>query len=297
MAKTNQASDIGMRKARLICNMGADQRLEFIAEGLPIIFASAKSLAMATQALKQFPREAEILERLCEEECAKILILVDIIRCPKKKVATRVGRMMDWFYQHLARLIYANAQGWKVSGARELQEYIDRDRQSHYLEGDYGPAGEFGMDILPNWALLERESSLYADVMVAEDGNPTWSSPVEWQGESHDAYLPTSFLVVETLQAFGVFTSEGLKILAEVWGKHEFGSESDEWSLHPRDLFLELAKRLEATGLITEHATRDHTHNLINNWQLPMYNLDFSKINAQLEELSEQREANIPRDW
>jgi LmbE family N-acetylglucosaminyl deacetylase len=132
--------------------------------------------------------------------------------------------------------------------------------------------------------------------MVAEDGDPTWFSPVEWQGEGHDDYLPTAFLVVEALEAFGVFTSEGLKILAEVWGKHEFGGESDEWSFHHRDLFLELAKRLEAAGLITEHATNDHAHNLINNWQLPMYNIDFTRIQVSLEELREQ-EANIPHYW
>jgi hypothetical protein len=42
-----------------------------------------------------------------------------------------------------------------VSSARQLQEYIDRDRQSHYLDGRHGDE-----DILPNWALFERESSL-----------------------------------------------------------------------------------------------------------------------------------------
>jgi hypothetical protein len=292
MALTKKEPDSGMRKARLICNMGADQRLKFIAEGLPILFASAKSLAMALQALKQFPREAVILEGLCEEECAKVLILVDIIRCPKKRAAERVGPMMDWFYSHLARLIYAKAQTWKPADARQLQEYIDGDRQSHYLEGEYGEV------IMPNWALFERESSLYADVVVGEDGDPMWQSPVQiWEGESHDDYLPTSFRVVEALEAFGLFTSEGLKILAEVWEKHEFGGESDEWFLHPLDLYRELAKRLEAARLITEHATRDHAHNLINNWQLPMYNMDFTKIPARLEELREQREANIPSDW
>jgi hypothetical protein len=287
MALAKKEPDIGMKKARLICNMGADRRLEFIAEGLPILFASAKSLVLASHALKRFPREAEILERLCEEECAKILILVDIIRCPKKRAVDRIGPMMRWFYCHLARLIYAKAQGWKPANSRQLQEYIDGERQSYYLEGGPGYA-EF---IMPNWALFERESSLYVDVVVGEDGDPMWQSPLEiWEGERHDDYLPTSFRVVEALQAFGVFTSEGLKILAKVWGKHEFGGERDEWSLHPLDLYRELAKRLETAGVITEHVTSDHKHNLINNWQFPMYNMDFAKIPARLE-------ANLLYDW
>jgi hypothetical protein len=293
MAETKEASDIGLRKAALICNMPPDQRLEFIAEGLPILFASAKSLAMASQALKQFPREAVILERLCEEECAKILILVDIIRCPKKRAAQRVGRMMQWFYDHLARLIYAEAQGWKPANAMQLQEYIHGDRQSHYLEGEYGE------DIMPNWALFERESSLYADVVVHENGDPMWHSPVTvWEGGCREDYLPTSFRVVEALEAFGVLTSEGLRVMGEVWGKHEVGGESDESGrLDPRDLYRELASGLEAAGLITEHATRNHAHNLMNNWQLPMYNMDFAKIPRRLEELREHREANIRYDW
>jgi hypothetical protein len=289
MAETKKASDIGMRKARLICNMGADQRLEFIAGGLPILFESAKSLAMASQALKQFPREAEILWRLCEEECGKILILVDIIRCPKKKVAQRMGQMMDWFYDHLTRLLYAEAQGWKPGSAKQLQEYIDSQRRSHHLYGEDGYE-----DILPNWALFERESSIYADVMVAENGDPMWYSPVEWAVESHNDYLPTSFRVVEALEAFGVFTSEGLKVLAEVWGKHDV---EGEFAIHPLDPYRELVERLGAAGLITEHATEDHAHDLLNNWQLPMYNMDFTRVPVTLEELRAQRAANRPHYW
>ena len=60
------------------------------------------------------------------------------------------------------------------------------------------------------------------------------------------------------------------------------------------DLYQELAERLEAAGLITEHATSDHERTLINTWQLPMYNMNFAKISVPLERLREQREANIP---
>ena len=86
--------------------------------------------------------------------------------------------------------------------------------------------------------------------------------------------------------------------MAEVWGKHEVGGKSDEsGSLQPHNLYGELAKRLEAAELITEHATHDHLRNLNTNWQLPMYNMDFAKTPAQLKELREQREANIRYDW
>jgi hypothetical protein len=131
MVVTKKASEIGLKQAGLICNMPHHRRLEFIAKGLPTLFESAKSLLLAAQTLKDFSREAEILEGHCEEECAKALILIDIIRCPPKNVASRVGPMIRWFYEHLSRLIYAEAQGWKPTNARQLQEYIDDSRESH----------------------------------------------------------------------------------------------------------------------------------------------------------------------
>jgi hypothetical protein len=285
-------ANIGLRNAWPICNMPPDRRLEFIAEGLPVLFESAKSLLVASQALGQgFPREAAILERLCEEEGAKVLILVDIIRCPKTRVAQRVGPMIRCFYDHLARLIYAEAQGWWAADATELQKYIDDHRGSHYLEDEPGYI-DF---IMPNWALFERESSLYADVVVQEHGDPMWHSPVEmYEGDQRpDDHLPTSFRVVAALEALGVFTSGGLKVLAEVWGKHEIGGESDvSGSLHRLSPNDDLFEGLRAAGLITERATSQHARDL-RRWQLPMYNMEFRGIEVGLDDLREQRDANL----
>lgn len=287
MGEAQKSADIGLGKATLICNMDSRKRLEFIGEGLPILFASAKSLIEASEALKEFPREAEILQRQCEEECAKILILIDIVRCPSKKIASRIGPMMRWFYDHLARLIYAEAQSWKPVNAGQLQEYIDNDRKSHYLEGDHG---EF---IMENWTLFERESSLYADVSADEDGEVSWNSPTRERFRFH-SYRPNSYKVAEALEAFGVFTVDGLKILADVWGAHEVRDDT-EWSL-TRDLYLPLAQKLEAKELITERANNDHAGMLSHTWQLPMYGMDFGKITVPLERLREIREANLPYD-
>jgi len=74
-------------------------------------------------------------------------------------------------YNHLARLIYAEAVSWKPTHLAELREYVDRQRRGHYLEGH---AGEY---IAPNWAVYQRESLLYADVEAYQDGKLEWSSP------------------------------------------------------------------------------------------------------------------------
>jgi hypothetical protein len=47
-------------------------------------------------------------------------------------------RMTKWFYDHLARLIFAKAVSWKPMHVRQLQEYVDGERKAHYVEGDFG---------------------------------------------------------------------------------------------------------------------------------------------------------------
>jgi len=287
MNDTRKSEDIGLRQGYRLCNMPADKRLKFIAEGLPVILESARSLYNASRALKDFPREAEILERQAEEESAKILILMDIIRCPAKVLPSRMGKMMKWFYDHLARLTYAEAQGWKPTDMNMLQDYVDNSRQSHYLEGEYG---EY---IVPNWTLFNRETAMYADVMCDEDADPAWCSPLRnTPPELFGRLEPVSYVIVEGLEAIGAFSDEGLRIVHEVWSRVEFIGEQD-WS-PSRELLQEMFVKLDAAKLVTDRVTESHVHNLRNNWQLPMYHIDFSPISVPLEKLRARREAQAP---
>ena len=82
--------------------MKHDERLVFLAEGLPIILESAHGLWAASQQLSTMPREADVLRNHAEEEAAKVLIVMDMVRCPKKLCASKIGVMVNWFYDHLA---------------------------------------------------------------------------------------------------------------------------------------------------------------------------------------------------
>ncbi|TAI59686.1 hypothetical protein CWO89_44920 [Bradyrhizobium sp. Leo170] len=73
--------------------MSATDRLAFIAEGLPIIHASAKGFWSGSVELRGKPREAEVLAGFAKEEAAKILILLDIVRCPEKRIS---GKVTNW---------------------------------------------------------------------------------------------------------------------------------------------------------------------------------------------------------
>lgn len=285
MMQATKSSGIGLKMGALLCNLPPDKRLGLIAEGLPILYDSAASLVAAAQVLAEHPREADILEGHAQEESAKILILMDLLRCPPSKVASRLGPMMKWFYNHLARLIYAEAQSWRPVTLRDLQSYIDDQRRSHYLEGEYG---EY---IMPNWTLFRRESALYADLAADEDRELSWISP-ERGATGLPAMIPIAFQIVDALSAFGLFTPQGLRILHEVWGAHPVDPQT-RWEL-TRDLYRPLAEKLDAAGLVTARASQDHANILAHHWQLPMYDLDFAQIQVPLDALLEERDKKYP---
>lgn len=76
------------------------------------------------------PREAEVLEGFAKEEAAKILILMDAVRCPVKLLPSKLGTIIGWFYNHLARLIYADAVTWKPMHLAQLRQYVEPRRKA-----------------------------------------------------------------------------------------------------------------------------------------------------------------------
>jgi hypothetical protein len=52
----------------------------------------------------------------------------------------------------------------------------------------------------------------------------------------------------------------------------------------------QLLTRLHTEGLMFDTAAKEHVGTLYNNWQMPMYNLEFSLIPVSLEELEAEQE-------
>jgi hypothetical protein len=199
-----------------------------------------------------------------------------------------MGAMIKWFYDHLARLIYVKAQSWKAGGIKQLQEYIDGSRKTHYLEGEYG---EY---IMPNWELFSRELALYADVMCDENSEPSWCSPLrEETPDILNSFDPICFSLAEGLEASGAFTDAGLRIMRDIWGKVDFNADL-EWP-PSRELFWEMADKLTAAGLVDKTRLKEnHIRNLRDNWQMPMYRIDFAPIPISLERLRAERDSQTP---
>ena len=85
-----------------------DRLFKEISEGITHIVENAVSLDDTAQprlCQAQEYRAAEILRGFAEEEAAKVLILIDAVRCPSdrpEKVET-----LKSFYNHIAKRIYA----------------------------------------------------------------------------------------------------------------------------------------------------------------------------------------------
>ncbi|MBN8949153.1 MAG: hypothetical protein J0H90_01240, partial [Rhizobium tropici] len=77
--------------------------------------------------LRDRPREAEVLAGFAKEEAAKALILLDIARCPEKQVAGKLNKLLNRFYGHLDRLIYAQLAEWWFTDVAECHSACNID--------------------------------------------------------------------------------------------------------------------------------------------------------------------------
>ena len=277
-----------------MCQMSHNDRLKFLSKGLPIILSSAESLWQGSRKLEnKMPREANLLRSLAEEEAAKALILIDLVRCPKAIVNSRIGRILHWFYDHLARLIYADSVLWKPTSVRELRQYVDESRKDYYIEGY---VGEY---ILPNQMLYMREVRFYADVQADELGHLSWSNPIGSNAigsiDSYRDFKPMVILLIEAMSMFGMFTTNGLNAISEVWGKTEFSDEQGSHAAEKltRKLLLHLIKDKLPSG----KTKQEHTNRIYEYWQLPMYNLDLHLLKVSQEEIRMEQASEIASEF
>ena len=245
---------IGLGQAGQLCNMTAAERLSFLSNGLPIILSSAQSLWRGSREIEEkMPREAAALRILAEEEAAKALVLMDAVRCPPSLIASRIGKIVRWFYDHLARLLYAEATWWEPAHMAELREIVDRERKAHYLDG------HFGEYIMPNSWLYRRECLLYADIEAREDEEPSWSDPLQHfdaaTSSPWETHVRNPLLHVEALHALGVFTPTGIRATSEIWGQVDFTDEVTRMRAY--ELGQQLVTRLRNENLPHRDATEN----------------------------------------
>lgn len=278
-----KVADIGMKQLRALSNQPFSKRLDLIAEGLPILLRSAETLYAARNTIGSGGRAGEILLGHATEEAAKILILLDYVRCPPS-LSKRAQGQLRAFYDHGARLIYAAACRWRPDTVATLRDYVDRTRASHYIEGD------FGQYILPNWDLYSREARLYADLTRTDSGIFVWNDPDEWPDRPDIFCLPPPALAVsQALDRMGAFSREGLQVIHDIWSVEAF--VTDQHALASDGLIEATITRLAAKNLPRAEATDADVRMVCGSWQMPMYDIDVLIQAAELDALRAEQEA------
>jgi len=275
---------IGLGQARALCELSHEKRIALIAEGLPTILDSAESFADAARKLgAENRREAAVLDTYAREEAAKILILIDGLRCPRNLANRNFGRVSKNYYSHFARLTYDDATSWKPRNIEQLREYVDGYRASHYVEGDFG---EF---ILPNETIYLREANLYADIQASDKGDLSWNQPLPVDELLFFLRSERGALkLAKALQLTGLTSQRGLHIIADVWGAKKF-EDTTEWST-AEELIRETIRKALSEDLNHKNLEQQHIQAIYELWQMPMYGFDFSLINLSLDELNEEQQ-------
>ena len=141
-----------VRKFIQLGNLSSDDELfEEVSKGLELVFENATSISNDASFLASNGHKhgCEILQSLAEEEAAKFLMLMDVIRCDKRTHNDYFNESLKRITEHLARLIYAECCHFNPLSFGELSKWIEHGRQEYYLDGPDGvePQREDGISL------------------------------------------------------------------------------------------------------------------------------------------------------
>ncbi len=251
-----------------LANSSDDRLFEEISEGITHIVDNAVSLDDTARRLCQAQeyRAAEILRGFAEEEAAKVLILIDVVRCPSNR--PEKAETLKCFYNHIAKRIYAMMCSWR--GCRvnfeEVRQAVEVDCRSFYLDGPNDVDW-----IFPNSIKAERERAMYVDYVQdisEENGAYFWNSPhpADLYARTYDT--PASVSVACAICQVGASTPKGLAIVADIWRAFEPTSKTSLKDL--MDLKVRTVERLIEEGL---RSATDPGRQLVEDWPYPLWPL------------------------
>lgn len=268
------------RGLKQLAQLTAARRLEVIADGLALIVENARSLRDDAAYLYDGGRvrAAEIMVGLADEEAAKVLILLDLVRVG---VSDRemVKQQTTRFYEHLARCIYAEMAHMAPASFSEIEKLVNLERRSHYLDGPNDVDW-----IFRNQLISEREQRLYVDCVVDEDG-PRWSSPRRFESMGFGPLTEAPNLVV-ALEETRCTSLAGLKICAEEWDGVEIDHDT-HWQVVAK-INRTILDRLRQHDPAFEADGQDRRR-VLDHWTFPLTGLDLRMDPVVRAELLDQR--------
>ena len=216
------------RAIKDLCRLSDSALFEEVAVGIEHVVNAVNGVDAAAHELSKAGHHhpARVLGNLAEEEAAKVLILVDAVRCPRRK-QKEMSRTLGYFYMHLAKGIYADVGTWRPADYKEVMNGVEVERCSHFLDGPND------MDwIYPNSITQKREDDLYVGY-IREDGGEGGQGKCHWAPPRVDDPIDTTLgyrtpaviCLARALHEVKATTPAGLSLVAEVWRPVEVHAE------------------------------------------------------------------------
>ena len=288
MTQSSAISDLGNRKPEFFWRM--------VASGIDHLVANILRFDAAAQRASDDGDEsiASLLGSFADEEAAKVLILMDAVRCPQPKARART--LKRW-HSHQWKGIYVRACYWRPVDLPEVAAYIEQELQPYYLDGP------LDVDwIFPNEIISQRERQIYVDLVedLAESGQsspePYWVAPNDFTSSIGGYRRSTCVEIAHSLHAHGITTERGISRVADIW------QPIDPWSMDNADLLANINKTLLAVRRVSEavaaHETEPPSPSPLANWPFPLWPIcepEEVKYGKYLEALRAHRHAELER--
>ena len=277
-----------MNRAVHDLNKYPDDRLfKEISDGIPHIVQNAISFDTTAHRLYQLKdfRASEIIRGFAVEEAAKVLILLDAVRCPRD--SGRISETLRCYYNHLSKRIYAEICSFPEIGSfKELCEFINLKCCPYFLDGprmvDW---------IIPDSIIEEREQNIYVDY-VRDNTKDTdeyfWRIPdvLELDPEKYEYESPDAVRLCHALSESGAKSPEGLAIIAEIW--RDFMPDQKTGRGELCDLIACTLNRLTVCG--QNEGDESLVKYIMSYWSFPLWPLLPIKMSSDEETLKGLRE-------
>jgi len=257
------------RKIARLESLSPEDFLSEIANGTSLLVENAQTYLNSANALCLHApgRTVAHLRSVAEEEAAKVLILLDAVRCPRTNQKL-FSKQLKYFINHLARGVYAYYACTSPADFAEARTIVEAAIEKCYYDGG---AGELEYR---NAILADREETLYVDY-VEDNGDYYWISPKQTDSFAASSHPEPSQVVelADALVRVGCGTTEGLRIIADIW-HHVVISENLNWSEYV-SYNIDALRRLDNAGL-SEEAEEDHQRMVKDHWGFPLYSVDIT---------------------
>lgn len=270
-----------------LANLPDDRLFKEVAEGIGYILKNAVNLDASAHRLADVDdyHGSTVLRNLAEEEAAKMLVLLDAIRCPKTNREGR-ARTLKGFNDHIAKGVYAKACDWRCFDFEPFTEFVSRH------VGQYELIGFHGFEwITSNEIKIERENKMYVDFvqdLTLENKERYWTYP-SYEDQRYGYRTPKSLEVASALASVGITEPDGLKIVADVWRKFEPAGQR----------YVDLIDSISETINLLDQASLTRTNSeykcdqAVWNWPFPMWSLNLRLKEESLDEMRERGKKHI----